>query len=127
MGDRLRLVFRNFPLAQMHPHARQAAEAAEVAGSLGAFWEMHDTLYENQNALDADHLRSYAQAIGVDVERFSSEMRAHSAAGRVQEDFLSGIHSGVNGTPTFFINGRRYDGQFTVTSMLGAVINGEEP
>src|SRR5262249_2263541 len=105
LGERLRFVFRNFPLAQIHLHAQQAAEAAEVAGDQGKFWEMHDTLFENQRALGDSHLRAYAEAIGLDGAQFARKLETHTAAGRVRADFLSGVHSGVNGTPTFFING----------------------
>ena len=121
MGDRMRFVFRNFPLAQIHPHAEQAAEAAEAAGGQGKFWEMHDTLYEHQDALDALHLIAYAADLGLDVEQFEEDLAAHTYAGRVREDFLSGIRSGVNGTPTFFINGRRHDGSYDLPTLLAAL------
>jgi len=106
LGDDLRFAFRHFPLAQMHPHAQQAAEAAEAAGAQGKFWEMHDMLYEHQTALDGPHLLTYAAALNLDVERFADELTRRVYADRVREDFMSGVRSGVNGTPTFFINGR---------------------
>ncbi|MDB5290694.1 MAG: Periplasmic thiol:disulfide interchange protein DsbA [Phycisphaerales bacterium] len=110
LGDRLRFIFRNFPLSTSHPHAMHAAEAAEAAGAQGKFWEMHDKLFENQQHLkDADLLR-YAQDVGLDVGRFTQDMQSHAFADRVQEDFRSGMRSGVNGTPTFFINDARYNG-----------------
>jgi protein-disulfide isomerase len=124
MGDRLRFVFRNFPITTSHPHAQHAAEAAETAGAQGKFWEMHDTLYENQHALDDNSLLEYAGNIGLDTKRFDAEMRVHKHAPRVRDDFRSGIRSGVNGTPTFFINGMRYDGSWdadTLTAVLEAV------
>lgn len=121
MGDRMRFVFRNFPLTQIHPHAEQAAEAAEAAGGQGKFWEMHDTLYEHQDALDALHLVAYAADLGLDVEQFEEDLAAHTYAGRVREDFLSGIRSGVNGTPTFFINGQRHDGSYDLPTLLAAL------
>jgi protein-disulfide isomerase len=121
LGDRLRFVFRNFPITTSHPHAQHAAEAAEVAATYGAFWEMHDTLYEHQSALDDDSLRSYAERIGIDVARFDEDMIAHRQRERVQEDFMSGVRSGVNGTPTFFVNGLRYDESWDVESLLAAL------
>jgi protein-disulfide isomerase len=120
LGDTARLVFRNFPLTQMHPYAEHAAEAAEAAGAQGKFWEMHDILYERQDALDDESLLSYAGEIGLDAERFQLEFSQHKYVDRIREDFQSGIRSGVNGTPTFFINGRRYDGPLDVRSMAEA-------
>jgi len=109
LGSGLRFVFRNFPLAELHPHAQHAAEAAEAAAAQGTFWEMHDVIFEHQRALDDRHLIEHAAALGLDRERFQRELTSHDHAARVREDFLSGIRSGVNGTPTFFINGVRYD------------------
>ena len=110
LGDRLRFVFRNFPLSESHEYAERAAEAAEAAGDQGQFWEMHDMLYEHQSALDDPHLVSYATTLGLDVARFTRELEAGTFAAKVRGDFRSGVRSGVNGTPTFFINGVRYDG-----------------
>ena len=121
MGDRLRFVFRNFPIATSHPHAEQAAEAAEAAAGQDRFWEMHDLLYENQKRLGDDDLRAYAQRIGLDLERFDKELAEHVHAPRVREDFMSGVRSGVNGTPTFFINGARYDDAYDVETLLAAL------
>jgi protein-disulfide isomerase len=121
MGDRLRFVFRNFPITTSHAHAQQAAEAAEAAGAQGRFWEMHDLLYENQKRLGDDDLRAYAQRIGLDLERFDKELAEHVHAPRVREDFMSGVRSGVNGTPTFFINGARYDDAYDVETLLAAL------
>ena len=121
MGDRLRFVFRNFPITTSHAHAEQAAEAAEAAGAQGRFWDMHDLLYENQRALGDDDLRAYAQRIGLDLERFVKELAEHVHAPRVREDFMSGVRSGVNGTPTFFINGARYDDAYDVETLLAAL------
>jgi formate-nitrite transporter family protein len=112
LGGQLRLAFRNFPLAEMHPHARRAAQAAEAAAAQGKFWEMHDVIFEHQDALeDADLLR-YAAELGLDVERIARELESGAHAKRVRDDFRSGVRSGVNGTPTFFINGQRYDGSW---------------
>jgi protein-disulfide isomerase len=108
--DNLRFVFRNFPLTQAHPHAQRAAEAAEEASSQNKFWEMHDYLYEHQQALDDLHLEKYAKIVGLDLKKFDKDMNNHTHASRIREDFLSGIQSGVNGTPTFYINDIRYDG-----------------
>jgi protein-disulfide isomerase len=112
LGDELRFVFRNFPLAEAHPHARLAAEAAEAAGAQEKFWEMHDTLFEHQDALETEDLASYAEAVGLDLARFARELEDGTYAKRVRDDFRSGVKSGVNGTPTFFINGVRYDGSW---------------
>ena len=112
LGGLLCFAFRNFPLTTVHPHAEQAAEAAEAAGAQGKFWEMHDTLFENQDALDDVSLLAYARGIGLDDDRFGLEVVEHVYARRVREDFLSGVKSGVNGTPTFFINGVRHDGGY---------------
>ena len=113
LGATLRFVFRNFPLQESHAHAEHAAEAAESAGAQGKFWAMHDALYENQDALDDDDLVAYADEIGVDGERVARDLESGTWARRVRDDFRSGVRSGVNGTPTFFINGERYDGEWT--------------
>ena len=121
IGDRLRFVFRNFPITSSHPHAEKAAEAAEAASAQGRFWEMHDYLYEHQQQLGGDHLLAYAQALGLDRKRFDHELADNVYAPRVRDDFMSGVRSGVNGTPTFFINGVRYDGSQDLDSLLAAV------
>jgi protein-disulfide isomerase len=125
-GDNLRFAFRNFPLAQVHPHAQRAAEAAEEAGGQNKFWKMHDYLYEHQQALDDKHLEKYAKIIELDLERFDKNMKNHIYVPRIREDFLSGIQSGVNGTPSFYINGTRYDGSWdfdTLMQTLTAIID----
>ena len=121
LGDQMCFVFRNFPLTQVHPHAEEAAEAAEAAGAQGKFWQMHDLLYENQDALEPEDLVQYARALKLDLPRFVLEMREHVYVERVREDFRSGVRSGVNGTPTFFINGARHDGPFDLGSLLAAI------
>src|SRR5690348_13814333 len=108
--DNFRFVFRNFPLTQVHLHAQKAAEAAEEASAQNKFWQMHDYLYEHQQSLDDKHLQKYAKIIGLNLERFNDDMKNHIHASRIREDFLSGIQSGVNGTPSFYINEIRYDG-----------------
>jgi protein-disulfide isomerase len=120
-GDKLRFVFRNFPITQAHPHAQHSAEAAETAASQDKFWEMHDYLYEHQQKLDDKHLRQYASALGMDIARFDDDMAKHVHARRVREDFMSGIRSGVNGTPTFYINGIRHDESWDEKTLIAAI------
>jgi protein-disulfide isomerase len=121
LGGQVRFVFRNFPLAEAHPHARMAAYAAEAAALQGRFWEMHDLLYEHQEALEPEDLFGYAELLGLDLERFARDMSGHEVAERVRADFLSGARSGVNGTPSFFINGQRYDGSWQPRPLLAAL------
>ncbi|MGH7971757.1 MAG: DsbA family protein, partial [Limisphaerales bacterium] len=109
LGNRLRFVFRNFPLTQAHPYAMVAAEAAEAAALQGKFWEMHDFIYEHQDELEPDALPIWAQKVGLDLEEFGSAIRQGKITKRIKEDRMGGIRSGVNGTPCFFINGVRYD------------------
>ena len=123
LGDRLLFVFRNFPLTQIHPHAQHAAEAAEAAAIQGKFWEMHDYLFEHHQALDDDHLARYASKLALDVNRFNQDISKHSYAARIRQDMLSGEQSGVEGTPTFFINGVRYDESWDLKTLLGAIKN----
>jgi protein-disulfide isomerase len=128
-GKQLRFVFRNFPLVNAHPYAEHAAEAAEAAASQGHFWPMHDILFENQRALEDQQLVQYALELGLDARAFTNDLDQERFAPRVREDFMSGIKSGVNGTPTFFINGLRYDGDYDVDSMLAAFeeANAQQP
>jgi protein-disulfide isomerase len=121
LGDRLRFVFRNFPISTSHPHAQAAAEAAEAAGAQGRYWEMHDLLYEHQDTLEDADLLGFAEELGLDSDRFDREMRERRYEGRVREDFLSGVRSGVNGTPTFYINGARYDGRWDEDHLVRAL------
>ncbi len=121
LGDLLCFAFRNFPFVTVHPHCEHAAEAAEAAASQGKFWEMHDCLFEHQQALHDRDLVQCAVGIGLDVPMFIREMTAHRYADRVREDFLSGVRSGVNGTPAFFINGARYQGSLNLRSLLSAI------
>jgi protein-disulfide isomerase len=122
LGGKLRFVFRHSPISTVHPHSKSAAEAAEAAGAQGKFWEMHDQLFEHQDALDDESLRGYAIAIGLDIKRFDQEMKSHLYAPKVHEDFINGMRSGVNGTPTFFINGLRYNGLPSFEALLKAII-----
>ena len=121
MGERLRFVFRNFPISTSHPHAERAAEAAEAAAAQGKFWPMHDLLYENQRDLRDRALHAYAEQLGLDVDLFDKELAEHVHADRVHEDFMSGVRSGVNGTPTFYINGVRHDDSYDTEVLLDAV------
>ena len=121
VGASMRFVFRNFPLENAHPHARQAAEAAEVVGAKGNFWAMHDLLYENQRALTTDDLVGYAERSGVPPPTFRTELRRPVYGERVRQDFESGVRSGVNGTPTFYINGIRHNGSYELEELLAAV------
>lgn len=118
MGSGLKFVFRNFPLAESHPHATNAAISSEVAGAQGKFWEMHDLLYENQfNLRDSDILK-YAARAGTNADQFKRDMKEETFAAKVQDDFESGIRSGVNGTPSFFINGRKFGGDWSEEPFL---------
>ena len=121
LGERLCFAFRNFPLSNSHPHAEHAAEAAETAAEHGHFWQMHDLLYENQDALEDEDLAQYASALGLDARRFISEVQAGAHVSRIREDFRSGARNGVNGTPSFFINGVRYDRATGVEELLTAL------
>lgn len=110
-GDRLRFVFRNFPLKEAHPHAESAAWLAEGAGAAGLFWPVHDLLYENQTRLDRRDLERYGEQAGMTRESIGAALAGAQTA-RVTGDFRSGVRSGVNGTPCFFINGHRHDGGY---------------
>jgi protein-disulfide isomerase len=120
-GEMLRFVFRNFPITTSHPHAERAAEAAEAAAAQGRFWEMHDLLYENQKRLRDQDLRAYAERLGLDIGPFDKDLADHVHAERIREDFISGVRSGVNGTPTFYINGARHDDSYDLETLLAAV------
>ena len=119
-GD-LRYVWRHLPLDDVHPHARLAAEATEAADAQGAFWEMHDLLFEHQDALRKSDLVRYAEQLGLDVERFTADLRERRFADRVSSDVDGADLSGVSGTPTFFINGRRHHGAFDIATLSAAV------
>jgi protein-disulfide isomerase len=110
--DKISFVFRNFPLNDIHPHAQNAAEAAEAAAAQNKFWEMHDYLFEHHKVLDYSHLLEYAKKVGLDIERFKKDRSRHAYASLIEESLKSGVDSGVEGTPTFFINGTRYEGSW---------------
>jgi protein-disulfide isomerase len=110
LGDDLRFVFRHFPLSRIHPHAEHAAEIAEAAATQGKFWDMHGQLFEHQDALADEDLIRYAEVIGLDPREAAIALADGRYRDAVREDFAGGVRSGVNGTPTFFINSQRYDG-----------------
>jgi protein-disulfide isomerase len=114
-------------LSEVHPHARLAAEAAEAAAAQGRFWQMHELLFANQKALMPTDLLTYAAAIGLDMGQFAADLEGHRYASVVREQFLSGLRSGVNGTPTFFVNGFRHNGAYDVESLLNAVARDGAP
>jgi protein-disulfide isomerase len=120
-GDRLRFVFRNFPLNQAHPYAELAAEAAEAAGAQGKFWEMHDALYENQSRLGQPLIELLVKRLKLDEARFATDLETRKYQARVKHDFMGGVRSGVNGTPGFFINGERYDESWDEETLSAAL------
>ena len=119
-GD-VRYVWRHLPLTDVHPRAQIAAEAAEAAADQGAFWEMHDLLFQHQDALKPSDLERYARELGLDTQRFSDELRSHEHAARIADDVDSADLSGVSGTPTFFVNGRRHYGAYDVAGLTASV------
>ena len=120
-GKGLRFVFRNFPLSEMHPQAESAAETAEFAGAHGKFWEMHDGLFENQERLGRPLYLELAQAMSLSAEQLQQALEEGKYQKRVRAHFITGVRSGVNGTPTFFINGKRHDGPFDFESLVLAI------
>ena len=120
-GDSLGFIFRNFPLSEVHSHALHAAYATESAGKQDKYWEMHDLLLENQDALEDDNLKAYAEKLNLDIPQFLKDMESEEIAKKVQDDIKTGAESGVNGTPTFFINNIRFDGPTTLEHLLKAI------
>jgi protein-disulfide isomerase len=120
-GKQLRFVFRNFPLTQIHPYAEPAAEAAEFSGASGKFWEMHDAIFENQNELSVPFLKQLAAKVGLSSDKLDESLRSHEYLERIKTDFMGGVRSGVNGTPTFFINDRRYENAPEFDEMAKAI------
>jgi len=110
MGDKLKFVFRNFPLSEIHQRAAYAAVAAEAAGFQDKFWEMHDILFENQRNLQDEDLIKYAEQLNLNMKKFQEDFRNREYREKVESDFESGVRSGVNATPSFFINGAKYEG-----------------
>ena len=121
MGPRLRFVFRNFPLSNVHPHASVAAQAAEAAAAQGKFWEMHDQLYGHQRELADMEMSRFALRIGLEIYRFDADLASERFSKRVAADYESGVRSGVKGTPTFFVNGVRYVGEKDYPTMKGTL------
>jgi protein-disulfide isomerase len=120
-GKSLRFVFRNFPLTQIHPHAEMAAEAVEFAATRNRFWEMHDGIFENQSRLSAQLLGDLADRLGLPFVEMRSALESHEFLPRVKDDFMGGVRSGVNGTPTFFLNGERYEGSWEYDDLVAAI------
>jgi protein-disulfide isomerase len=118
LGNDIQFVFRNFPLSKIHPHAFSAAVATEAAGLQGKFWEMHDIVFENQKTLDAEDVFLFANTLGLDIERFKNDIQQRSLTDKVEKDFESGMRSGVNRTPTFFINGEKFEGEWGGDNLL---------
>jgi protein-disulfide isomerase len=117
----LRFVFRHFPLIQIHPNAEMAAESAEFAGTRGRFWEMHDGIYENQDRLGLPLLFALARSLGLSGLELQSALASGEYESKVKADFLGGVRSGVNGTPSFFINGERHDGTYAFDDLVAAI------
>ena len=109
-GDQICFVFRNFPLAEIHPYAMAAAIATEAAALQDKFWQMHDIIFENQQSLNEERLRKMALTAGLDMQKFKKDIQQEDLQAKVEADFESGVRSGVNGTPSFFINGNKFDG-----------------
>jgi protein-disulfide isomerase len=120
-GKRLRFVYRNFPLSQIHPHAESAAETAEFAASKGKFWEMHDLLFQNQAQLGSGLYAELCATLGLVASELQEALATKKYQAHVRSDFTGGVRSGVNGTPTFFIDGERYDDSFDYPTLLGAL------
>lgn len=121
LGDRLTFEFRHFPIEEKHPHALQAAEAAEAARAQGRFEEMHDLLFENQKKLERDDLIGYARQLGLDVERFTRELDEHAHVDRIRAERQAAIERGVAGTPAFFVDGEPYEGFYDAESLVDAL------
>jgi protein-disulfide isomerase len=117
----VRFVFRNFPIPQLHPHAEQAAETAEAAAAQGKFWEMYELLLQPSSRLDVDSLVGYAERVGLDIARFSSDLASHTYAARIERDVREGGRNGVNATPKFYVNGERIDGKVPLEGLTDAV------
>jgi len=126
-GKRLRFIFRNFPLNEMHPHAESAAESAEFAAAHGKFWEMHDSLFENQERLGGPLYLELARELKLAPADLRAALEKREFMAKVRSDFTSGVRSGVNGTPTFFINNHRHDAPFEYNDLLSAIEAASSP
>ena len=120
-ADMVRLAYRHFPITNVHPYAESAAETAEAAAARGRFWEMYDWLYQHQDQLDPVHLSLGVEQIGLSPEEIAAEVGRQEYADRVRQDFVGGIRSGVNGTPTLFVNDVRHDGGYDLAELLAVV------
>jgi protein-disulfide isomerase len=118
LGSDVKYVFRNFPMSSVHPHAFFAAVAAEAAGLHGKYWEMHDIIFENQGPLDREAIFHFAAILNLDIRRFKDDVQRKNLMAKVDRDFESGLRSGVKGTPSFFINGEKYEGDWMSTDLL---------
>ncbi len=121
LGTKLKFVFRNFPLNEIHPNAEIAAESAEFAGAGGKFWEMHDAIFDHQQSLSAELLVELAGKLHLPKQGLSEAIEEGTFRERVRADFIGGVRSGVNGTPTFFINGERHEGSFDYETLVAAI------
>jgi protein-disulfide isomerase len=121
LGDRLLFVYRHFPLSEIHPEAMPAAQAAEAAGRQGQFWQMHHSLFANQRDLDPESLLARATGLGLNLDRFVADANDPAASRHISDDIESGARSGVNGTPTFFVNGRRLDAGASYETLIAAL------
>ena len=122
LKDSLRIVYRHFPLSQVHPRAQPASLAAEAAAAQGRFWEMADMLHQNNEELDPEAIQRYARKLKLDMKQFNREIESGVHAARIRADFLGGVRSGVNGTPTFFINGQRHEGALEFDALVSALL-----
>jgi protein-disulfide isomerase len=122
--DKVRFVFRNFPIPALHPHAEQAAEAAEAAAAQGKFWDMYELLLQPYAELDTHALVGYAERLGLDVARFRGDLASHAYTARIERDVQEGIRNGVNATPKFYVNGQRIDGKVPLEGLEDAVCAG---
>lgn len=122
LKDCLRIVYRHFPLSQVHSNAQRAASAAEAAAAQGRFWEMADVLHANNEDLELESIQRYARKLKLEMKQFNRELESGVHAARVRADFLGGVRSGVNGTPTFFINGERHQGALEFDAMVAALL-----
>jgi protein-disulfide isomerase len=121
LGDSLVVIYRNFPLIEIHPHALHAAQAAEAAAEQGRFWEMHDLLFDRQRALLDPDLTGYAREFGLDAARFDRDRESEAVLSRIEADIDSGESSGVQGTPTLFVNGRLHQGSYQTQELIAAL------
>jgi protein-disulfide isomerase len=117
----MRFAYRHFPLTTVHPYAEPAAEAAEAAGARGQFWPVHDWLFAHQDRLSPVTLIAALVDMGLDGRAIAGQIQEHDFLDKIQSDFVSGVRSGANGTPTFFINGMRYEGGHSLPELMAAV------